>query len=96
MPKRLPASTIAWSREIFGVTAGRAVVSSAVVTRCTWPPRECSAPTMKSVLRGAEVTADILLVGILGAWAVLVGVQLAIAAFTLRAPRPATTKTVKV
>lgn len=42
------------------------------------------------------VTADILLVGILGAWAVLVGVQLAIAAFTLRAPRPATTKTVKV
>jgi uncharacterized membrane protein HdeD (DUF308 family) len=40
------------------------------------------------------VTADILLVGIIGAWAVIVGVQLAIAAVTLRAPRPASTKTV--
>ncbi|MCS0500054.1 HdeD family acid-resistance protein [Protaetiibacter mangrovi] len=40
------------------------------------------------------VTADILLVGILGAWAVLVGVQLAIAAVTLRTPRPAEAKAV--
>jgi len=34
------------------------------------------------------ITADIVLVGILGAWAVIVGVQLAIAAITLRSPRP--------
>jgi hypothetical protein len=40
------------------------------------------------------VTADILLVGILGAWAIIVGVQLAIAAFTLRVPRPASSKPV--
>lgn len=38
------------------------------------------------------VTADILLVGILGAWAIILGVQLAIAAFSLRAPRPVSTK----
>lgn len=40
------------------------------------------------------VTADILLVGIVGAWAIIVGVQLAIAAFSLRAPRPTSPKTV--
>lgn len=40
------------------------------------------------------VTADILLVGVLGAWAVILGVQLAIAAFSLRAPRPEPAKTV--
>lgn len=38
------------------------------------------------------ITADILLVGILGAWAIVVGVQLAIAAGTLRAPRAASAK----
>ncbi|MFT4030236.1 MAG: DUF308 domain-containing protein [Protaetiibacter sp.] len=38
------------------------------------------------------VTADILLVGILGAWAVVAGVQLAIAAGTLRTPRAASAK----
>lgn len=40
------------------------------------------------------VTADILLVGIVGAWAIIVGVQLAIEAFSLRAPRPASAKSV--
>ena len=34
------------------------------------------------------ITADIVLVGILGAWAVIVGVQLVIAAITLRTPKP--------
>jgi uncharacterized membrane protein HdeD (DUF308 family) len=48
----------------------------------------------KSGVISGTVTADILLVGILGAWAIIVGVQLAIAAFTLRAPRPASAKTV--
>lgn len=38
------------------------------------------------------VTADILLVGVLGAWAIILGVQLAIAAFSLRATRPVATK----
>ncbi len=35
------------------------------------------------------LTADIVLVGVLGAWAIVVGVQLAIAAVTLRSPRSA-------
>jgi len=38
------------------------------------------------------ITADIVLVGMLGAWAIIVGVQLVIAAITLRTPRPATTE----
>lgn len=38
------------------------------------------------------ITADIVLVGILGAWAIIVGVQLVIAAITLRTPRPAVTE----
>lgn len=40
------------------------------------------------VISGA-VTSDILLVGVLGAWAIIVGVQLAIATVTLRASRVA-------
>lgn len=43
----------------------------------------------KGTVISGTVTADILLVGLLGAWAVIIGVQLAIAAFTLRAPRTA-------
>lgn len=35
------------------------------------------------------ITADIVLVGIFGAWAIIVGVQLVIAAITLRTPKPA-------
>lgn len=46
------------------------------------------------VVFSGTVTAEILVVGILGAWAVVVGVQLGIAAGTLRAPRPATAKAV--
>jgi uncharacterized membrane protein HdeD (DUF308 family) len=38
------------------------------------------------------ITADIVLVGILGAWAIVVGVQLVIAAITLRTPRNAPTE----
>ncbi|TXK18938.1 DUF308 domain-containing protein [Homoserinibacter sp. GY 40078] len=38
------------------------------------------------------VTADVMLVGLLGAWAVLVGVQLAIATISLRSPRTAPQK----
>ena len=45
------------------------------------------------VFTGA-VTADILLVGLLGAWAIIQGVQLAIAAITLRTSRPNSAKTV--
>ncbi|PZQ89016.1 MAG: hypothetical protein DI534_09570 [Leifsonia xyli] len=42
------------------------------------------------------VTADILLVGILGAWAIIVGVQLAISAGTLRGARATSEKAVEV
>lgn len=45
------------------------------------------------VFSGA-VTADILLVGVLGAWAIIQGVQLAIAAVSLRTPRADSAKTV--
>lgn len=40
------------------------------------------------------VTADILLVGVLGAWAIIQGVQLAIAAVSLRTPHADSAKTV--
>jgi uncharacterized membrane protein HdeD (DUF308 family) len=45
------------------------------------------------MLTGA-VTADILLVGVLGAWAIIQGVLLAIAAVSLRTPRAEPAKTV--
>lgn len=45
------------------------------------------------VISGA-VTADILLVGVLGAWAIIQGVLLAIAAVSLRTPRAEKAKTV--
>jgi len=48
----------------------------------------------KGIVISGTVTADILLVGIIGAWAVLVGVQLAIAAVSLRTPRTASPKVV--
>jgi len=48
----------------------------------------------KGTVISGTVTADILLVGIIGAWAVLVGVQLAIAAVSLRTPRTASPKVV--
>lgn len=46
------------------------------------------------VVFAGTVTAEILLVGILGAWAIIAGVQLAIAAGSLRVPRTASAKAV--
>ncbi|QNO37455.1 DUF308 domain-containing protein [Protaetiibacter sp. SSC-01] len=46
------------------------------------------------VVYTGTVTADVLLVGLLGAWAVIVGVQLAIAAVSLRLARQAAPKEV--
>lgn len=46
------------------------------------------------IVASGTVTAEVLLVGLLGAWAVVVGVQLALAAISLRLARQAATKEV--
>ena len=42
----------------------------------------------KGVVVSGTVTSDITLVGVLGAWAFILGALLAIAAISLRSPRP--------